>query len=81
MRINLDQAVEVAEHLLAELNKLNGSEPDDAPTRAARQQRAEITRTLLYLSHLGDRLSVEIMGAYHDYKRQDIRSGGDTAGE
>ncbi|KAB8166445.1 hypothetical protein FH609_002565 [Streptomyces sp. 3MP-14] len=81
MRIDLDKAVETAEELLAELKKLNGAEPDDAPTRVARHQRSEITRQLLYLGHLGERVSVEIMGAYHEYKGQEIRRGGGPAAD
>ncbi|MDT0307229.1 hypothetical protein RM780_09665 [Streptomyces sp. DSM 44917] len=81
MRIDLDRAVQTAEELLAELRELNGAEPDDAPTRVARRQRGEITRQLLYLAHLGDRARVEIMDAYHDYKNQDVRTGGEPASE
>ncbi|MEU5001516.1 hypothetical protein [Streptomyces sp. NPDC021622] len=71
MRIDLHDAVATTRELLAALEKLNEAEPDEAPTRAARRRRAEITRELLYLSHLANRASVEVMNAYHGYKLRD----------
>ena len=57
-----------AEQLLAELHKLDGVETDEAPTRAARRQRVELTRRLLHLAHLGDRCRVQVMDTYFAYK-------------
>ncbi|MEV0318168.1 hypothetical protein ACIBKX_07880 [Streptomyces sp. NPDC050658] len=71
MRIDLNAAVTTARELLEALEELNDAEPDEAPTRAARRRRAEITRELLYLSHLGNRVSVEVMDAYHEFKMRD----------
>ena len=59
---------ETAEQLLAELHKLDGVETDEAPTRAARRQRVELTRRLLHLAHLGDRCRVQVMDTYFAYK-------------
>ncbi|WP_049580524.1 hypothetical protein [Streptomyces sp. SBT349] len=81
MKVDLQKAVETAQELLDALKELDGAEPDDGPARKARQQRAEITRTLLYLAHLGDRTRVEIMDTYHAYKSQDMRSGGEPGSE
>ncbi|WP_059007855.1 hypothetical protein [Streptomyces specialis] len=82
MKIDLDQAVQTAEELLSALKELNGAEPDDARNWMARQQRAEITRQLLYLAHLGDRARVEIMDAYHGYKKDHSPgAGGEPASE
>jgi len=68
MRIDLHAAAETAEQLLAELHKLDGVETDEAPTRAARRQRVELTRRLLHLAHLGDRCRVQVMDTYFAYK-------------
>lgn len=68
MKIDLHDAVATVEELLAGLRELDGTEIEEAPTRAARRQHTGITRKLLYLSHLGDRASVQVMGAYHDFK-------------
>lgn len=81
MRVDLHKAVETVQELLRELEDLDGAEPGEGPARKARQQRAEITRRLLYLAHLGDRARVEVMDAYHAYKQQDMRSGGEPTGE
>ncbi|MEO3852576.1 hypothetical protein ABGB09_33995 [Streptomyces sp. B8F3] len=81
MKIDLDKVLETVDELRAELERLNDAEPDDGPARKARQQRAEVTRTLLYLAHLSDRARVEIMDVYHGYKKQDMRSGGEPASE
>jgi hypothetical protein len=35
---------------------------------AARRQRVELTRTLLYLAHLGDRARVQVMDTYFSFK-------------
>ncbi|WP_275560568.1 hypothetical protein [Streptomyces sp. 5-6(2022)] len=71
MNIDLSKAIGTAEELLAELKKLDGTELDEAPTRAAKRQHTKLNRTLLRLSHLGNRASVEIMDTYHDFKRRD----------
>jgi hypothetical protein len=68
MRIDLHAAAKTAEQLLAELRKLDGIETDDAPTRAARRQRVELTRRLLHLAHLGDRCRVQVMDSYFAFK-------------
>ncbi|WP_419995019.1 hypothetical protein [Streptomyces boninensis] len=68
MEIDLSQARRTVAELSEMLEALDGTEVDDAPTRAARRQHARITRELLYLSHLGARASTEIMGTYHDFK-------------
>jgi hypothetical protein len=69
--IDLSRAAETARELLEALEELDGTEPDETPTRAGRRHRAEITRKLLYLSHLGDRASVEIMDTYHAFKARE----------
>ena len=72
MKIELGDAVKTVEELLAELKRLDGVEVDESPTRAAQRQRVHLTRTLLYLSHLGDRASVQVMDAYHAFKRREL---------
>lgn len=69
MRIDVGDAVAVLEEALAQLRVLDGREVDDAPTRAARRQKTEISRKLLYLAHLTDLGRVQIMDAYYVYKR------------
>ena len=81
VRIDLDKAVDTVRELLDELEELNGTEPEEGPARKERQQRAEITRKALWLAHLSDRARVQIMDAYHDYKQQDMRSGGEPTSE
>ncbi|MEU5437163.1 hypothetical protein AB0G73_27815 [Streptomyces sp. NPDC020719] len=71
MSIDLRKAAETARELLEAIEELDGVEPDETPTRAGRRHRAEITRKLLYLSHLGDRASVEIMDAYYAFKERE----------
>jgi hypothetical protein len=68
MGIDVQGAIETAEELLAGLRELDGTEPDDAPTRAARRQRVELNRAFLYLAHLGERARVQVMDAYYVYK-------------
>ena len=75
VKIDLSQARKTVKELLDALEELDGAEPDTAPTRAANRQRADITRRLLYLSHLGNRASVQIMDTYHDYKIHDAPAG------
>ncbi|MFI0483530.1 hypothetical protein [Actinomadura sp. 9N215] len=57
MKIDLHDAMATVEDLLNGLRELDGTEIDEAPTRAGHRQRTTLTRTLLYLSHLGDRAS------------------------
>ena len=81
MKIDLHHAIETVEELLAGLRELDGTEVDDASTRAAHRQRTNITRTLLYLSHLGDRASVQVMDAYHGFKPRDLAKSRDEPPE
>ncbi|WP_181786144.1 hypothetical protein [Streptomyces phytophilus] len=81
MKIDLDKVLETVSELRDGLEELNEAEPAEGPRRKAKQERAEITRTLLYLAHLGDRARVEIMDVYHGYRQQDMRSGGERASE
>ncbi|WP_405537587.1 hypothetical protein OG787_32590 [Streptomyces sp. NBC_00075] len=71
MKIDLAQARATVKELAEELEALDGTEVIDRPSRAARLQNSHTSRTLLRLSHLGDRVSVEIMGVYHDFKLRD----------
>lgn len=71
MKIDLHDAVATVEELLAGLRELDGTETEEAPTRAARRQRTHISRTLQYLAHLGDRASVQLMDTYFDFKVRD----------
>ncbi|MEV8022346.1 hypothetical protein AB0O76_39810 [Streptomyces sp. NPDC086554] len=75
MSIDLRKAAETARELLAALEELGGATPDETPTRAGRRERADVTRKLLYLSHLGNRASVEIMDTYHAFKLREDRAG------
>jgi hypothetical protein len=81
VKIDLHDAIETVEELLAGLRDLDGTEADEAPTRAAHRQRTNITRTLLYLSHLGDRASVQVMDAYHAFKPRDLTKSRDEPPE
>lgn len=69
MEIDLHAAIQTTEELLARLRELHGTQADDAPTRKSRRYRTEMTRTLLYLAHLGDRVSVEVMDTYFAFKQ------------
>lgn len=71
MNIDLTQARATVKELAEALEKLDGTEVIERPTREARRQNSHTTRTLLRLSHLGDRVSVEIMDVYHDFKERD----------
>ncbi|MDF2258357.1 hypothetical protein [Streptantibioticus ferralitis] len=75
MEIDLSQARQTVQQLLDALEELDGTEVDEAPTRAARRQQSQVTRTLLYLAHLGDRAKVEVMDAYHAFKMRDGSAG------
>ena len=77
MKIDLHDAIETVEELLAGLRELDGTGVDEAPTRAAHRQRTNFSRTLLYLSHLGDRASVQVMAAYHMFKPHDLATSRD----
>jgi hypothetical protein len=76
MRIDLQAAIRASEELLTELRQLDGAELDDAPGRAARHQRSQVTRRLLYLAHGCDRARVQVMDAYFAFKET-----GDPGGE
>jgi hypothetical protein len=71
VHIDLSKAIETVEELRDALEELHDTEVDEAPTRAAHRQHVRLTRTLLYLAHLGDRANVEVMDVYHDFKRKD----------
>jgi hypothetical protein len=71
MTIDLADAITTTERLLEELRGLNGTEPDAAPTRAARRQRTEINRNFLLLAHRADLARIQVMDAYYDYKEWD----------
>ena len=68
MTIDLHATIETVEELLAELRRLDGTEPDDAPTRQAHRHRVEISRKLQYLAHLADRARVQVMDEYFAFK-------------
>jgi hypothetical protein len=70
MRIDLQAAIKTAEELLTELRRLDGLEPDDAPTRAARRQKWRIDKDLRYAAHLGERAGAQVRDAYWAYKRE-----------
>jgi hypothetical protein len=69
MKIDLQAAIETAEELLAELRRLDGHEPEDAPTRAAKRQKWRIDKDLRYAAHLGQRAGTQVQDAYWAYKR------------
>ncbi|MEV7395008.1 hypothetical protein [Streptomyces sp. NPDC091215] len=71
MKIDLTQARATVRELAAELEALDGTEVMERPSREARRQNSNTSRTLLRLAHLGDRVSVEIMDVYHDFKLRD----------
>ncbi|MGW7515340.1 hypothetical protein ACWGJ2_07060 [Streptomyces sp. NPDC054796] len=75
MKIDLSTARETVKRLADALEELDGTAVDEAPTRAGQRQRTEVSRTLQYLAHLGDRSSVEIMDAYYAFKRRDESTG------
>jgi hypothetical protein len=69
MRIDLQAAIETAEELLAELRRLDGLEPDEAPTRAAKRQKWRIDKGMRYAAYLGERAGTQVQDAYWAYKR------------
>ncbi|MEV1083436.1 hypothetical protein AB0I98_35330 [Streptomyces sp. NPDC050211] len=71
MKIDLAQARATVKELAEELEALDGTEVLERPSRVARRENSHTSRTLLRLAHLGDRVSVEIMGVYHDFKLRD----------
>lgn len=71
MKIDLTQARATVKRLAEELEALDGTEVLERPSREARRQNSHTSRTLLRLAHLGDRVSVEIMEVYHDFKLRD----------
>jgi hypothetical protein len=67
---------EVRETVQELLDTLKAIEELPAPTAdAPRQMRnlhaAKTTRELLYAAHLGDRIAVDVMDVYHDFKSAD----------
>ena len=81
MRIDLSAARQTVAELAEELEKLDGREVDETPTRAGVRNRSELTRTLLRASHLGDRAAVQTMDVYHDFKMRDVEQDGDSRRE
>ncbi|MFG1667619.1 hypothetical protein [Streptomyces sp. Y7] len=71
MNIDLAKARATVQELAAALEELDGTEVIEKPTREARRQNSNTSRTLLRLSHLANRASVEIMDEYHDFKQRD----------
>ncbi|MEV0220688.1 hypothetical protein [Streptomyces sp. NPDC050704] len=71
MKIDLAQARATVNELAEELEALDGTEVIERLSRAARRQNSHTSCTLPRLAHLGDRISVEIMGVYHDFKLRD----------
>jgi hypothetical protein len=71
MRIELDQAIETVEELLASLRELNGQEPDQTKSREGRRQRVEVNRALMRMAHLADRARVQVLDSYYVYKDQE----------
>jgi len=71
MTIDLQAAIRTSEELLTELRRLDGVELVEAQGRAARHQRGQHTRKLLYLAHVCDRARVQVMDAYFAFKEAD----------
>jgi hypothetical protein len=71
VKIDLTQARATVKELAEELEALDGTEVLERPSRVSRRENSHTSRTLLRLAHLGDRVSVEIMGVYHDFKLRD----------
>ncbi len=59
------------EELLTALRDLDGTEPDETPTRKGRQQCVQINRTLQYLAHLGDKARLQILDQYYAAREHD----------
>ncbi|WP_328869612.1 hypothetical protein OHT76_05535 [Streptomyces sp. NBC_00287] len=76
MRIDLAQARATVQALAEALEALDGTEVIETPTREARRKNSDTSRTLLRLSHLGNRASVEIMDVYHAFKERDSAASG-----
>ncbi|GAB2966255.1 hypothetical protein GCM10023080_030260 [Streptomyces pseudoechinosporeus] len=62
---------ETVRELAERLDELDGTVVDEAPTRAGSRQRTEVSRSLQYLAHLGDKSSVEIMDVFYAFRRWD----------
>ncbi|BCL28510.1 hypothetical protein ACFFS2_30770 [Streptomyces aurantiacus] len=71
MEIDLAQARAAVKELADEPEVLDGTEWLERPSRVARRLNSRTSRTLLCLPHLGDHVSVEIMGVCHDFKPGD----------
>lgn len=71
MQIDLSAVRQTVRELAERLEELDGTVVDEAPTRAGSRQRTEVSRSLQYLAHLGDRTSVEVMDAFYAFRRWD----------
>ncbi|MCI3928807.1 hypothetical protein [Streptomyces sp. AN091965] len=71
MDIDLSKARETVRELLERLEALDGAEPDAAPTRFGQRERSEMSRSLQYMAHLGNRAAVEIMDVFCAYREWD----------
>ncbi|WP_282795229.1 hypothetical protein [Streptomyces sp. CC224B] len=71
MEIDLRKARQTVRELAERLEELDGVEPDAAPTRAGQRERSEVSRSLQYMAHLGNRVSVEIMDVFCAYREWD----------
>lgn len=75
MEIDLTKARTTVKELSEALAELDGTVVDEAPTRAGRGQRTDVSRTLQRLAHLGNRAAVEVMDAYYVFKDHDEPTG------
>ncbi|WP_030669870.1 hypothetical protein [Streptomyces sp. NRRL B-1347] len=71
MELDLSKARETVRELQERLEALDGAEPDAAPTRAGQRERSEVSRSLQYMAHLGNRAAVEIMDVFCTYREWD----------
>ncbi|MFF9897751.1 hypothetical protein [Streptomyces longispororuber] len=71
MEIDLSKARETVRELAERLEALDGLEPDTAPTRAGQRERSEVSRSLQYMAHLGNRAAVEVMDVFCAYREWD----------
>ncbi|MEU6379257.1 hypothetical protein [Streptomyces sp. NPDC046909] len=71
MQIDLSAVRQTVRELAERLEELDGTVVDEAPTRTGSRQRTEVSRSLQYLAHLGDRSSVEVMDVFYAFRRWD----------
>ncbi|MFC8429288.1 hypothetical protein [Streptomyces sp. NPDC057253] len=71
MQIDLSAVRETVRELAERLEELDGTEVDEAPTRAGARQRTEVSRNLQYLAHLGSKSSVDVMDAFYAFRQWD----------